>query len=144
MEKVLDHWKNTTLSTQSQILVTHAFWCQYLQKEKQGGIEEFQKSIKEMEEFSCKRIRECEGSRSMANREVAKLFLLQYYQDLIRQREAHGNGRPMESLYDKILIRYKWLKEQKIFCCTSQMQQGTVTFTYILIILINIRSRFIN
>ena len=124
LEKVLDHWKNTTLSTQSQILVTHAFWCQYLQKEKQGGIEEFQKSIKEMEEFSCKRIRECEGSRSMANREVAKLFLLQYYQDLIRQREAHGNGRPMESLYDKILIRYKWLKEQKIFCCTSQMQQG--------------------
>ena len=132
---MLDHWKNTTLSTQSQILVTHAFWCQFLQKEKQGGIEEFQNSIKQMEEFSCKRIRECEGSRSMANREVAKLFLLQYYQDLIRQREAHGNGRPMESLYDKILIRYKWLKEQKIFCCTSQMQQGTVTFIYILIIL---------
>ena len=73
----------------------------------------------------------------MANREVAKLFLLQYYQDLIRQREAHGNGRPMESLYDKILIRYKWLKELKIFCCTSQMQQGTFTFKYLLITMSN-------
>ena len=127
----MERWRDTTLSTQCQILVTHAFWCQYLLKEKKKGIEEFRKTIKEMEEFSCKQIRDSEGTRSKANREVAKLFLLQYYQDLLRQKLSDGEVNTMEGLYDKIVIRYKWLREQKIYCCTSKMQQGMILAMYI-------------
>ena len=121
----MEQWQDTALSTQCQILVTHAFWCRYLQKEKQGGIEIFKRTIKEMEEYSCKQIKASESTRSKANREVAKLFLLQYYQDLIREKTSDGEvDDTMRKLHDRMIIRYHWLKEQKIFCCTSKMQQG--------------------
>ena len=129
-ETVLERWRDTTLSTQCQILVTHAFWCQYLLKEKKQGIAEFKKTIKEMEEFSCKQIKDSESTRSKANREVAKLFLLQYYQDLLRQKSSDGEINTMEGMYDKIVIRYKWIKEQKIYCCTSKMQEGRILASY--------------
>ena len=104
----MEQWKNTTLSTQCQILVTHGFWCQYLQQTNQKqGVEDFQRAIKEMEEFSCKQIKDCEGKKSDANREVSKLFLLQYYQDLVRQKTSDGELPTIEEVYDKIEIRYQ-------------------------------------
>ena len=125
LETVLEQWRDTMLSTQIQILTTHAFWCQYLQKQQEhNGIEQFQKTIKEMEQFSCKQIRDCETTRLKANREVAKLFLIQYYQDLIRQTPKDGEPDTVEKVCDRMVIKYTWLKEQRIFCCTSKMQQG--------------------
>ena len=77
-----------------------------------------------MEEFSCKKIKECEGKKSDANAEVAKLFLLQYYQDVAKQKPGSADLPTMEEVYDKIAIRYQWLKEQRLFCCGSKMQPG--------------------
>ena len=87
-----------------------------------------------MEEFSCKQIKDSESTRSKANREVAKLFLLQYYQDLLRQKLSDGEINTMEGMYDKIVIRYKWIREQKIYCCMSKMQQGMILASYNLFI----------
>ena len=77
-----------------------------------------------MEEHSCKKIKECEGKKADANAEVAKLFLLQYYQDLAKQNSGAPDSPTMEDVYDKIAIRYQWLKEQRLFCCSSKMQPG--------------------
>ena len=127
VEKVVQQWKNTSLSTQCQILVTHGFWCDYLQqKDRKNGVEDFRKAIREMEEFSCKKIKECEGKKADANAEVAKLFLLQYYQDVTKQKSGGADLPTMEEVYDKIAIRYHWLKEQRLFCCESKMQPGTL------------------
>ena len=79
-----------------------------------------------MEEFSCKKIKECELKKSDANAEVAKLFLLQYYQDITKQKSGGLDLPTMEEAYDKIAIRYQWLREQRLFCCRSKMEQGTL------------------
>ena len=79
-----------------------------------------------MEEFSCKKIKECELKKSDANAEVAKLFLLQYYQDVAKQKSGGADLPTMEEVYDKIAIRYHWLKEQRLYCCESKMQPGTL------------------
>ena len=121
----MEQWKNPTISTQCQILVTHGFWCDYFeQKDRKDGVAEFKRAIKEMEEFSCKQIKECEGKKSDANGEVAKLFLLQYYQDLAKQKAGLTELPTMEEVLDRIVIRYQWIKEQRLFCCTSKMQRG--------------------
>ena len=129
MGSVLDQWRNPELSTQVQILATHAFWCQYFRESgsqsQKKGLEEFRKTITEMEAYSCKCIRDDDQSttqnRANGNREVAKLFLLQYYQDMLRKR-IDGQKPTLEDMYRRMVMRYSWLKEQKIFCCSSQMQ----------------------
>jgi hypothetical protein len=48
-----------------------------------SSLETFEMALREMEKISIENIRQCGISRSKMNREIAKMFLLEYYKDLI-------------------------------------------------------------
>ena len=118
-EEILDQWKSGDLPTQIQIVCIHSFWCQFFERrneEDQNRMANFKKMLLKMEDYTTKQIREC-SERLNANREVAKLFLLEFYRDLILVGDEDES--PME-FHDRILLRYNWIPGQGILCCKTK------------------------
>ena len=119
-DEILESWKSAELPTQIQIVCIHSFWCRYFQKSEGNGrgmVSNFKKLLMKMEDYTTKEIRDCGNSRLKSNREVAKLFLLEYYRDLILVGEEDQSPA---DFHDRLLVRHHWLPTQRILCCRTK------------------------
>ena len=125
-DEIMTHWTSTELPTQIQIVCIHSFWCKYFERAKvedKNKFINFKKMVFRMEGHSVQAIRECGDRRLKTNREVAKLFLAQFYRDLM-SGSLEEDETP-HSFVEKLLVRYSWLEDQRIFCCKSSRDSLT-------------------
>ena len=68
-----------------QLASVHCFWCRFLSSPDDGSdaVATFRNAVNQMEKVTMENIRLCGISRSKMNREIAKLFFLEYYKDLL-------------------------------------------------------------
>ena len=115
LEKVIKQWEESKLPTQLLIIAIHSEICQFLyQSGETFDIKLMKKAMLEMKEFSMDTIKSHGFNELKKSREIAKLFLLEYYMDLLVKQKPES---PQE-LLSLFLVRYHWEEERKIFRCS--------------------------
>jgi len=67
-----------------QLASLHCFWCQRLEnKDSKTTVESFLNCISALEKMSVEKMKQYGNTRIMSNREVTKMFTLQYYKELV-------------------------------------------------------------
>ena len=107
LSDLLEQWKETKISTQMQLVVTHTLLGQILERDQLSKVE-IVKILKEMKAFSIETIKSYGLNEIQKKREVAKLMQLEYYLDLF------SKNKTCKKVLENFIVQYVWESQRKI------------------------------
>ena len=124
MEKIAKEWKERQeMPTQILMICIHTEVCKLLSKETELDMKTLKKSFEGLKDYTLGVIKSQGSNELKKNREIAKLFQLEYYLDLIRYAST------AQDLLNRFLVKYHWEEERRIFR-VSVSEDHSVPFGY--------------